>query len=716
MPLGNGQLGLAVWSAGGLTIQLNRADTLPGRLSPGQIVIPGLAKLTSASDYGGRLKLHDGEFAEHGNGMTATVYVQPAQDIAVVEVNGADPDTQQSVELHLWTPRHPEAHFGDNLAVLSETWKDTKAAGASGQTFGALAAVCVDGESPSALIADNLTVRVTFRPHTNGTFRVFIAAPHFAGGHALQIARSLLTRASALTANTHQLWWHNFWNKAAMFQMASSDGSAEYLENLRTLYLYMAAAEKGGPLPGSQAGIADLFSPLQDSHKWDPSAYWHFNLRMLVAANLGAGLADLNQPYFNLYRQNLQNIEHWTAAHMHLPGVCVPETMRFNGQGFENEDWIKTPGLNCDSASPPYYNARTLSTGAEVSLWIWNQYLATNDHTFLAANYPVMAASARFLLAYSKVGDDGKRHTFPTNAHENQWDVHDSTNDICAMRTLFPALIKAAKILGRDAPLAEQAKLALTQIPELPGSQTIAQSYTPDAEIHNTENVGLEPVWPYGLIGDSAGPQHDLGVRTYQARTNKLENDWSFDPLQAARLGLASEVKAGLLGLTEKYQAFPSGLASFIGNESYIEQIGVLTASLQEALAQDYDGLLRILPAWPKEWDVTGTVFIRHQSKVTVDFRSGSLAPVALESGFTGSMHVRNPWPGESVEIHNGTQLIPIHRNTNVLEFTVEKGHRYLLTLAGQDGSLSSRGSNSSPYAQGPRFLGTRSIGLGTAH
>ena len=41
MPLGNGRLGVAVWSEEGLTAQLNRADTLPDRLSPGEVVIPG---------------------------------------------------------------------------------------------------------------------------------------------------------------------------------------------------------------------------------------------------------------------------------------------------------------------------------------------------------------------------------------------------------------------------------------------------------------------------------------------------------------------------------------------------------------------------------------------------------------------------------------------------------------------------------------------------
>jgi hypothetical protein len=70
MPLGNGSLGVAVWSAQGFTAQLNRNDTLPDRLSPGQVAIPGLAVLTRANDYSGRLDLYRGEFREQGGGMT----------------------------------------------------------------------------------------------------------------------------------------------------------------------------------------------------------------------------------------------------------------------------------------------------------------------------------------------------------------------------------------------------------------------------------------------------------------------------------------------------------------------------------------------------------------------------------------------------------------------------------------------------------------------
>jgi alpha-L-fucosidase 2 len=86
MPLGNGRLGLGVWSQECFTAQLNRQDTLPKRLSPGQLVIPALCKLTKAADFTGRLDLYDGEFVERGGGMTAITYVDDQLDVMVVDV------------------------------------------------------------------------------------------------------------------------------------------------------------------------------------------------------------------------------------------------------------------------------------------------------------------------------------------------------------------------------------------------------------------------------------------------------------------------------------------------------------------------------------------------------------------------------------------------------------------------------------------------------
>jgi len=70
MPLGNGRLGVAIWASGGLTLQLNRADTLPGRLSPGEVVFEGLAPMVADRQFRGRLDLFNGEWRQTGAGAS----------------------------------------------------------------------------------------------------------------------------------------------------------------------------------------------------------------------------------------------------------------------------------------------------------------------------------------------------------------------------------------------------------------------------------------------------------------------------------------------------------------------------------------------------------------------------------------------------------------------------------------------------------------------
>ena len=467
MPMGNGRLGIAVWAADGFTAQLNRADTLPHRDSPGQLVIPGLGALTSAKDFSGRLDLYNGSLVERGGGMSLIAYVQVSTDTFVVDVTGADPSVTQTATLRLWEPRKPNATAANKVGMLEQTWVDHYGPGATGETFGALAAITATGRDVSVAVSSPRSVTVTFKPAADGHFRVMVASPHYNG------LKGQLAGIDSALANAgpqeHIAWWHAFWHRAGLIKITSGDGSGEYLENLRNLYLYTAAAESGGRFPGSQAGIADLFSAVQDLHHWDPAAYWHWNLRMQVAANIDAGVSELNAPYFRLYRENLANIKDWTRAHMAgRPGICVPETMRFNGPGIEYEaEWNSSKpaviGRNCDAGSPPYYNARTLSTGAEVSLWIWRQYLATGDRAFLASNYPVMAASAQFLLAYETRASDGKMHTHPSNAHEQEWDTIDPTTDLSARTALFPAVAQAAKLLHTDSQLVQQLEAELKQ-------------------------------------------------------------------------------------------------------------------------------------------------------------------------------------------------------------------------------------------------------------
>ena len=719
-------LGAAVWAEDGLTVQLNRRDTLPLRLSPGQITLPALKSINEAADYSGQLNLYDGEFTAQGGGASLRVYVDDRIDALVIEVAGLDPSAEQTARLHLWAPRKPLAMVSNRTGLLAEGWIDDKEAGATKEHFGSLAAITAEAQDVTAEVTDPLTVELRFHPQTNGSFRILVAAPAWNGmGDAAATANQALTETAGLGADEHQQSWHKFWQHADLMRLSSANQEAEYFENLRALYLFTAAAEGRDRYPGSQAGIGDLFSSFKDDHNWGPSAYWHWNIRMQVSANLGAGLSDLNAPYFRLYRENLENLKVWTAKHMpQREGICIPETMRFNGQGWENESWLPKPGLNCGMDSEPYYNARTISTGAEVALWVLDQYEYTGDMEFLRQNYPVVREAVRFLLSYGKQDEAGVFHTEPSNSHESQWDVKDPVTDVAAMHALFPRFVQTATLLKTDGELAQKVgALKLSELPLvslraptllLPANQmaedaVIAQSAIPQAPIHNVENNALEPVWPYTLIGDD-GPLHALGVRTFEHRPSKNEADWSYDPVQAARLGLADEMRASLLALTKRYQIYPNGMATLTGgSEFYVEQSAILTDALGKALADDYDGLIRIAPAWPASWDADGTVSLRHRNRVTVHMRSGLVAGIELEAGSNGRLKLRNPWPAEAVKLLGMGHEVTLAPSSE-LEFSVEAGGNYRLLPASKS-ALHFPPATGEP-ADRARKLAGRTIGL----
>jgi hypothetical protein len=739
MPLGNGNLGAAVWAAGGFTAQLNRDDTFPARKSPGWLTIPGLARLTGAADFKGALDLYNGMITESGGGMTAQIYVRADSDELVVDVAGADPASTQTANVALWTGRAPQAQASGAIATLSETWVDNDTAlGGSQLRFGTLAALTAGGRGVTASTS-GATIKVTFQPNADGSFRVICGAPSFNGSANAATAASMLlgTDASASASTiqgAHLAWWHGYWSRVGLVKMTSSDGSADYLENLRTIYLFVSPAQFRGKYPGSQAGIGDLFSFNQDTHQWVPQDYWFWNLRMQVAANMSSGAFDMNASLFNLYASNVTNLEAWTTARMgNRAGICLPETMRFNGNGW----YGYTGNQSCDQTIAPTFNSLTITSGAEIGLWIWRQYQMTGDTTFLQTNYPVMSQAAQFLLAYATQGADGLLHT-TANAHETQWNVTDPITDIAAMRALFPAVVSAAHVLATDAALVTQLQAAIPKLPDYPrtntarnqvltassdagGTDILAYSTQPTAATHNVENLGLEPVWPYDLISDTNATLFALAKRSYASRQfvgatppTGCGTDWTNDAIHAARLGLASEVATTMTNGVACYQVLPSGFAQLSGSfnqEPYVEQMGVFTTAINEAIAQDFDGLLRLAPALPTAWTVTGTVYMPGHSRVTVQYQSGALAFAVVEAGSTGTINVRNPWGAtQATVIDSAGQQIVTPTTGSTLAISTQQGLSYLIKRSSDatPSPVEIRGT----AATAVKSLNTRTIGV----
>lgn len=746
MPLGNGSLGVAAWAENGFTAQLNRSDTMPDRKSPGQLAIPGLSVITHAPDFSGRLDLTDGVLRESGGGMSLKAWVATDKDELVVDVSGADPRIPQTATVSLWNGRSPAAAVQGTTATLAETWKDSDPAIGSGRTFGSLAALTAGGRDVRVGVASPTQVKASFTPHADGTFRVVVASPAWTGGDAAKKARKVIGNDASTAAtklmSRQNAWWKGFWKTSGLVTMDSADGSAAYIENLRTLYLYEEAASmKKGIYPGSQAGEADMFAWDKDTQTWTPSAYWLWNLRTQIAANMSSGNYDLNTPIFDMYAEDVPGIEAWTKLAMGgRPGSCVPETMRFNGNGLD----VATG--NCSEASSPNWNALDISSGPEVALYMWEQYEATGDRAMLRTYWPFIKSTVRFQLAYQKVGADGLLHA-NANAHETQWAVQDPTTDIAVDKAVFPVVVAAAKALGTDltgdAGLVRQVKKAETQIPPYPrtddatrtqllnphytqaetdaadatGTDMVGISYEPAAQRQNGENIELEPLWPWNTVSDQDTGLFALEQRSYDHRPNKGGNDWSMDAIDAARLQRPDEVRADLVSITEGHQVYPNGFADLgntVGYQPYIEQEAGVATAVDEALAQDYDGIIRFAPAWPSDWNGAGSVHIQHKDTVDVQVHDGQLTTAAIEAGTTGTLKVKNPWPGHQVTVVDGDSGRTVVRPTGsaLLSVPVRAGSSYLVEQAAAPTTKAPYAAVGGTAPDTARHLGPVQIGL----
>ena len=684
MPLGNGELGAAVWAQDYFTAQLNRGDTYPDMLSSGQVVIPGLKAMDLASDYQGRLNLYDGVFQESGGGMRADSYVDHSRDALIVEVSGADPGTLQTVQLHLWPGRTPTTYASGPTAALADT--DTR-----GNTLSAITAA---GSDVQAKVLNNETVQVQFYPRSDGSFRVVAAAPKYAGGDvptAVNDAVSGLTSppAAVLSASTLNTW-HAFWRNASPMELHSSDGSADYLETVRAISLYTTAASSSPdlPMPATNGGVATLFRFSQDQTDWGPY-WWHWNLRHQMQANWAAGMANLNASFFNAYRSHLQLWMTRTQQRMSTDGACVPELFDSGGTPPVDDCHLQAAGQN---------TALILSSGPEVAHEIWEQYQYTGDLAFLKQNFPVMDETARFLLDYAKLGPDGKLHTDPSDALESVQKTSNPVTDVAAMKVVFPLVAQVADMLGEDPALAARLRAA---IPEIPGftiasrdSGVIAPSETDATVGANGQNPQVEPVWPWGLFGDNGGAATILAVRTFENRPNTMTFGWDPSPVQAARLGLAGQVQNTLVEGTKQFQTCPSGMATFARADSghlcgqggfvdpYNEWGAEATLGMQEASIQDYNGLLQIAPALPSSWDADISLKTPGGHTVSTQVRGGVPTLVGIQAGSNDTLRIRNPWPGQQIEVVDGASednVLVASTSADEITLPVSAGNSYLL-------------------------------------
>jgi len=430
----------------------------------------------------------------------------------------------------------------------------------------------------------------------------------------------------------HRAWWNAFWNRSWIRVSGSPD--LETLTRAYTLQRWISACAGRGAYPIKFNGT--IFTVDGDGFDADYRAwggpYWWQNTRLPYWPMLACGDFDMMVPLFGMYQATLPLAEYRTQVWFEHEGAFIGETVYFWGMyNNTNYGWERPAELPIGELTNRYIR-REYTAAPELLAMMLDYYAYTADEQFLREMLlPMSDALLTFWDQHYQTDAGGRMKMYPGQALETLQDAENPTPDVAGLRWVLKGLLALPTNTIGQARRALWTRLA-GKVPPLPMAETQGERYLLDAsKVYggrgNSENPELYAIFPFRLYGVGK-PDLEVGRRTFKRRPVKGNNGWRQDDTQAAFLGL-TETAADYVVARAKNKHAASRFPAFWGpNFDWIpdqDHGGNLMMALQTMLLQADGGKIRLLPAWPRQWDVDFKLHAPQQTTVEGRLRNGQL-------------------------------------------------------------------------------------------
>ncbi|TAH38580.1 MAG: LamG domain-containing protein [Planctomycetota bacterium] len=359
-----------------------------------------------------------------------------------------------------------------------------------------------------------------------------------------------------------------------------------------------------------------------DWRRWGGDFWWQ-NTRLPYHAMLASGDFELMAPLFRMYGGALPLCGARARRYYGAEGAYFPETMtHFGSYGNGDYGWERA-GLEPGKVLCPWWEYAWNQGPELVALMLDYQDYAGDDEFLQRELLPMAEPVLRYFE--SRFLKEGRLVVQPTQALETHW--YEVINDMPSVAGLHAVL---PRLLARE-PRAEWQRL-LAALPPLPvverdGARVLAAAERFQATRQNCETPELYALWPFRLYGIGR-PRLEEARRAYERRHDRFSAGWPQDGQFAALLGLTEEARANLLakaGNSHPAMRFP---ALWGPNFDWCPDQchgANLMLTLQLMLLQCHGDEIRVLPAWPADWDVSFRLHAPGRTQVECVYRDGKI-------------------------------------------------------------------------------------------
>ncbi len=708
------------------------------------------------------LSVYDATASVKGRGISARILAANDTDVMAVEISDQrDKPTPVSANLRMlryapslepmvsvFRTRSQTATSrmeirGDKI-ILTQEFREESYYNASA------VAIAINGRTAKARTENETTLKLSAEPR-KGTFTLLIASAatfdpkEDIAAKALRHLDAAASKTFDALLESNQTWWHDFWSKA-FIHLHSADGAADYIEQNYTYFLYVMAASSRGAFPPKFNGM--IWSTNGDRRTWG-AQHWGANLSCYYGALPPANRFELMDPMYRMYFNMYDACATAARQEWGSKGIYIPETTWFNGLAKLPDDlaeeirdlyllrkpweerslkfrqfaetqhphssrwnwkdkgqWVNGNYVATDRGAGPYGPVNHIfGTTAKIADYFWQRYEYTLDKQWLRDRaYPMLKGASEFYRNYPnlKKGADGKYHIHNVNSNEGVWGAQDTDEDLCALRGILPAAIRAAEVLDTDTGLrglwkeflAHLAPMPTSDHPDalkvsnaqgkrvwvrglypviqarggMPDSNTLpawcfhlCHAETPDPETLRVANATYDAYFPNGITAQT--PASVLSkLASAGTLLGRVEAAHFLIPNQmrvlAPQRDFVDRANTGQTGVLANRMTLREGPQAMD-----VQRLGRASEALHYALLQSEpvqpgrEAIVRVFPAWPREWDAAFKLRARGAFLVTSSMRNGTIEFIEVHSEAGTECKLRNPWPESAVSLfRNGNR------------------------------------------------------------